>query len=90
MRYGTVPVVRKTGGLADSVHHYDPATGRGTGIVFKDFSANALTQAMGSALDLHAQPDHWSRLVRNGMAEDFSWNRQGAKYVALYKRLLRG
>jgi len=90
MRYGTVPIVRKTGGLADSVHHYDPSTGRGTGIVFKDFSAVALTQALGTALDLYAQPEHWTRLVRNGMSEDFSWDKQGAKYVALYKRLLRG
>jgi len=89
MRYGTVPVVRKTGGLADSVHHYNPATGRGTGLVFKEFSAPALTQALGAALDLYAQPAHWSRLVRNGMAEDFSWDKQGAKYVALYKRLLK-
>jgi starch synthase len=89
MRYGTVPIVRKTGGLADSVRHYDPASGRGTGIVFKDFTAPALTQALGSALDLYSQPAHWMRLVRNGMAEDFSWDKQGAKYVALYQRLLK-
>jgi starch synthase len=89
MRYGTVPIVRKTGGLADSVQHYDPATGQGTGIVFKEFTAQALTQALGSALDLYAQPAHWERFVRNGMAEDFSWNQQGARYVKLYERLVR-
>jgi starch synthase len=90
MRYGTVPIVRKTGGLADSVRHYDPASGKGTGIVFKEFTTPALTQALGSALDLYAQPAHWERLVRNGMAEDFSWEQQGARYVKLYERLLRG
>jgi starch synthase len=89
MRYGTVPIVRKTGGLADSVQHYDAATGRGTGIVFKEFSAVALTQALDTALDLYTQPDQWTRLVRNGMGEDFSWGKQGAKYIALYNRLLR-
>jgi len=90
MRYGTVPIVRKTGGLADSVQHYDPATGRGTGVVFKEFSAVALTQALGEALDLYAQPAHWRRVILNGMAEDFSWSKQGGKYEALYKRLLKG
>jgi starch synthase len=90
MRYGTVPVVRKTGGLADSVKHYDPATGRGTGIVFKEYTAAALTQAVGAALDLYAQPAHWERLMRNGMSEDFSWDVQGAKYLQLYERLIPG
>ncbi|HTX24593.1 MAG TPA: glycogen synthase GlgA [Steroidobacteraceae bacterium] len=89
LRYGTVPVVRETGGLADSVERYDPASGRGTGIVFKEYSAAALTEALHLALDLYAAPAHWTRIVRNGMAKDFSWTRQGTHYVELYERLAR-
>jgi starch synthase len=89
LRYGTVPVVRKTGGLADSVQRYDPATGAGTGILFDEYSATALEQALYTALDLYAAPAHWTRMARNGMAQDFSWARQGARYVELYERLAR-
>lgn len=87
LRYGTVPVVRRTGGLADSVRHFDPATGTGTGVVFEHFDAPAMAWAMRTVLDLHAQPAQWSRLVRNAMAEDFSWARQAREYEALYRRL---
>ncbi|HEY4339733.1 MAG TPA: glycogen synthase [Steroidobacteraceae bacterium] len=89
LRYGTVPVVRRTGGLADSVQRYDPATGSGTGVVFDPFTAAALTSALDAALDLYAQPSHWDRIVRNGMAQDFSWQRQGGHYVALFERMLQ-
>jgi starch synthase len=87
LRYGTVPLVRRTGGLADSVEHFDAARGTGTGIVFNDFDVPALEWALHTALDLHAQPPSWSRLVRNGMAQDFSWARQAQQYLALYERL---
>jgi starch synthase len=89
LRYGTVPIVRKTGGLADSVVPYDPASGEGTGIVFEHFTTEALEWALNTALDLYAQPAHWARMVRNGMAQDFSWQRQGALYVQLYEKLLK-
>ena len=88
LRYGTVPIVRRTGGLADSVEHYNPDTGEGTGIVFEDFDSEALEGALNTALDLHGQPEHWRRMVRNGMAKDFSWESQGEKYVAIYRRLV--
>ncbi|MCU0758776.1 MAG: glycogen synthase GlgA [Steroidobacteraceae bacterium] len=88
LRYGTIPVVRRTGGLADSVRMFDPASGSGTGIVFNDFDAPAMDWAMRTALDLFAQPRAWSRLVRNAMAEDFSWERQAREYEALYRGLL--
>ncbi len=66
---------------------YDPASGHGTGIVFNDFDAEALEWAMNAALDLYAQPAHWARMVKNGMTQDFSWQRQGALYVTLYEKL---
>ncbi len=87
LRYGTVPLVRRTGGLADSVEHFDPARGSGTGIVFNDFDAPALEWALHTALDLYRQPPLWSRLVANGMAQDFSWARQAGQYLELYGRL---
>jgi starch synthase len=87
LRYGTVPIVRRTGGLADSVQQYDPDTGEGTGVVFEDFNSEGLEWALNMALDLHAQPEHWRRMVRNGMAKDFSWERQGGQYVDIYRRL---
>ncbi len=88
LRYGTVPIVRRTGGLADSVEHYDPASGQGTGIVFNDFDTEALEWGLNTALDLYAETGQWQRLVRNGMQRDFSWQRQGGLYVDLYKRLI--
>jgi starch synthase len=90
LKYGTVPVVRRTGGLADSVRHFDPATGEGTGVVFNDFDAGGVRWALATALDWFAQPATWRRLVMNGMREDFSWERQGAEYEVLYSRLLAG
>jgi starch synthase len=88
LRYGTIPVVRRTGGLADSVEHYHADTGTGTGVVFNDFDGAALEWALNMALDLYADPAHRARLRANGMARDFSWARQGALYEALYARLI--
>jgi starch synthase len=88
LRYGTVPVVRRTGGLADSVEQYERTSGRGTGVVFNDFDVPALTWALNTALDLYAQPQHWRRMVTNGMQRDFSWQHQGAQYLELYRQLI--
>ena len=88
LRYGTVPIVRRTGGLADTVENFDRATGRGTGIVFNDFDTPAIAWALTRALTLYADTSAFARLVRNGMAQDFSWTRQAAQYVALYEGLL--
>jgi starch synthase len=86
-RYGTVPIVRRTGGLADSVEPYDPQRGTGAGVVFNDFDSPALAWALNQALDLYGQPQHWARMMRNGMQRDFSWEHQVPQYVGLYRRL---
>ena len=88
LRYGTVPIVRRTGGLADSVSPYDRASGEGTGIVFEQFDAPALRWALETALELYARPGHWQELQQNGMQQDFSWERQGLLYVDQYRRLV--
>jgi starch synthase len=87
LRYGTIPIVRRTGGLADSVEMWDGANQTGTGIVFNDFNTEAMSWAMNTAFDLYAKPKTWHQLMQNAMAQDFSWQRQGALYVDLYSRL---
>jgi starch synthase len=87
LKYGTVPLVRRTGGLADSVRHFDPATGEGTGVVFNDFDAGGLRWAIAQALEWYASPTLWQRLVTNGMREDFCWERQVLEYERLYAAL---
>jgi starch synthase len=88
LKYGTVPIVRRTGGLADSVVHFDPASGEGTGIVFNDFDRGAIRWALNTALEWYGWPSVWRRLMLNGMREDFSWERQGGAYERLYADLI--
>ncbi len=87
-RYGTVPIVRRTGGLADSVRHFDPATGEGTGVMFNDYDTGALTWGLTTALGWYAKKPLWERIVKNAMAQDFSWERRVGEYAALYARML--
>jgi len=88
LRYGTVPVVRRTGGLADTVEPFDAATGKGTGFVFDEFSGQALLDSIREALVVWKDRAAWKQLVQNGMARDFSWDRQGKHYLELYRRLI--
>lgn len=87
LKYGTVPVVRETGGLADSVQQVNPKTGTGTGILFRDYNETALTWAINTALDLYENKPVWRKIINNGMAMDFSWDRQGEVYVQLFRSL---
>jgi starch synthase len=90
LKYGTVPVVRATGGLADSVEPYDWRTGEGTGFVFEHYTPEGLAWAIDSALETFKNPAAWLRLQQQGMAKDFSWGRQAERYVEVYARLLGG
>jgi starch synthase len=86
LRYATLPVVRATGGLADTVENYDEATGGGTGFVFRDLTADSLANTVGWALStFHDRPDHMAKLRRRAMAQDFSWERAAAAYEQLYR-----
>jgi starch synthase len=84
LRYGTVPVVRSTGGLADTVTDYHGSTHRGTGFVFRDYSPVAMTIALGRALEVYRQPDRWEELVLQGMRRDVSWAASAKRYVEIY------
>ncbi|HEX3395728.1 MAG TPA: glycogen synthase [Steroidobacteraceae bacterium] len=88
LRYGTIPIVRNTGGLADSVQHFDPSTGRGTGCVFNDYDAPAVRWAINTVLDWYTDPRSWLPLMQNAMAKDFSWPRQIREYESLYRSLI--
>jgi starch synthase len=88
MRYGTLPLVRRTGGLADTVVPYDSADGRGTGFVFEHFSAEGLTWALERALETWQDQERWLHLMDNAMRRDFSWKVQVRPYEALYRKIL--
>jgi len=85
MRYGTAPVVRATGGLADTVRPFDPATGEGTGFVFEHFTREGLAWALGMGLRAYQDPKAWRKLQLNGMRADFSWGASARQYEALYR-----
>jgi len=88
MHYGSVPIVRATGGLADTVQDYDPATGEGTGFVFLPYDRWALFAAIVRALEMFRHKDIWQRLQARGMSADFSWQRSAVTYVDLYRRAI--
>ena len=86
-RFGTVPLVRETGGLADTVQNFDPKTGQGNGFVFKDYEPKAFLEAVDRALEVYSNPKLWVELVKNGMQADFSWRASAKQYVNLYEKV---
>jgi starch synthase len=85
LRYGTVPVVRATGGLDDTVESFDLEHGTGTGFKFTEYSGGALLHAIRQALHHFSDDGVWKRIQLNGMAKDFSWNTSAAEYAKLYE-----
>jgi starch synthase len=88
LKYGTIPVVRATGGLEDTIVPYDPATGKGNGFKFTHYDAKEFLQQINSAIHYYHRPEHWERLLRNAMTADFSWQRSAESYVGLYRKAL--
>ena len=89
LRYGTVPVVRAVGGLVDTVRPFTLPGGRGTGFLFTHYHPRAFLDALRAALAVYPNKKLWTRLQRNGMKADFSWDRSAAEYVKMYKKLSR-
>ncbi|MEZ5561682.1 MAG: glycogen synthase [Gammaproteobacteria bacterium] len=87
LRYGSVPIVRDTGGLHDTVSHFEPHAGTGTGSVFRDADTGGLSWAISEVLGWYQQPSAWQQLRHNGMTADFSWAHQTPHYLTLYRRL---
>jgi starch synthase len=87
LRYGTIPVVRATGGLADTIDEY--RNGSGNGFLFDKYNAGALMTALKRALKLYKNHEEWTKLVRQAMSYDFSWEVSAKKYVDLYRSLIK-
>ncbi len=88
-RYGSVPVVHATGGLADTVEPFDPATGEGNGFVFREPTADALAAAISQGLSAYKQRPTWSKLVTKVMGIDHSWKNSAKRYLELYKQVAK-
>jgi len=89
MRYGTVPVVRKTGGLADTVIDFQTNPARATGFTFNSYSGKALLQCLKNALGLFAKQKSWRQLMLRGMTADFSWDKSAKQYTELYSHIIK-
>jgi starch synthase len=90
LKYGTVPIVRATGGLDDTIEQYDAATGKGTGFKFKDHTGEALLDTVKSAVIAFRDRQRWQTLMRNGMLQDYSWSVAAREYVKAYERAQQG
>ncbi len=88
LKYGTIPIVRKTGGLADSVEQIDPDKATGTGVLFQHYDSAGLKWSISHALDLYSDQTLWKKIMHNGMTKDFSWQQQGEQYVKLFRQLV--
>lgn len=88
MRYGAVPLVRKTGGLADSVEQYSPMTKTGTGFVFEKYDECALFGAMVQAIETYKYKDNWKGIQKRAMLSNFSWQKSAKEYVELFKKAI--
>ena len=89
LKYGTIPIVRATGGLKDSVEEFDPSTGKGNGFVFEPYDGSALLAALDRALAVFRRKDQWGMLMKTAMTADYSWDRSASEYLKLYTNLLQ-
>jgi len=87
LKYGTVPIVRATGGLDDTIEPWDPRTGKGTGFKFSEYNGESLLLTIKQALQAFRDQHSWQQLMRNGMTKDFSWNASAKEYVRIYEKV---
>jgi starch synthase len=88
LMYGTVPLVRETGGLADTVVKFNEKTEEGNGFVFKAYESAALLKELTRAAKIFQDKKLWQKIMKNGMRSDFSWDSSAKKYIELYKTIL--
>ena len=86
LRYGTIPIVRATGGLADTIQDVDQDPEKGNGFVFEEYDAGHMLAAIQRAVEAFGNGDRWGDLMNRAMAADFSWARSAEKYLQLYHR----
>ena len=88
LKYGTIPIVRATGGLDDTLVNYDPISGKGNGFKFVHYDAKEFLTQIKMAIGFYSQPEHWKQLLRNAMTSDFSWQRSAEAYLRLYRKAM--
>jgi starch synthase len=88
LKYGTIPVVRATGGLDDTIVNYSPTARKGNGFKFTRYDAKEFLDQIRVAMGFYSQPEHWKQLLRNAMTADFSWQRSATAYLQLYRKAL--
>ena len=89
LRYGTIPIVRETGGLKDSVTPFDPETGKGNGITFGSINAHDMLFAVRRGQSFFHNPELWKKLMKNAFRTDLSWKDSTVKYIEIYRDLLK-
>lgn len=89
LRYGTIPVVRETGGLNDTINSYDELTNEGNGFTFTNYNAHDMLYTIKRAVSFYKRKNIWQSLVKKGMQQDFSWTKSANEYIALYDKLFR-
>lgn len=87
LRYGSVPLVRETGGLNDTVQAYNEFSGEGNGFSFTSFNAHDMMNTIRRAEEFYRQPGHWKKIVKNAMSGDYSWNVSAEEYMDIYRRI---
>ncbi len=89
LKYGTVPIVRNTGGLADTIQEFDPVESTGNGFVFDEYEPDAMLNAIERAIDLYKNPKIWKKILKVGMKQDFSWKASAKSYYKIYEKVLK-
>lgn len=89
LRYGCIPIARKTGGLVDTVQDYEPLTSKGTGFLFSDYTPSAMQEAVKRALCVYTDKDKFQGMLVNGMQMDFSWKKSAKRYIKLYNEIIK-
>ena len=85
LKYGTIPIVRATGGLDDTIQPFQAQDQSGTGFKFQEYQAEAFWQSLEEALQTYKNPNLWRALMRNAMTQDFSWENSAREYLRLYQ-----
>jgi starch synthase len=89
LKYGTVPVVRETGGLKDTIQDFNVKTGKGNGFVFKKYKSKDLYSTTKTAVDTLKDKKAWTKIQKNGMRANFSWETSAKKYIKLYEKTIK-
>lgn len=89
LRYGTVPIIRETGGLKDTIIPYNEFTKEGTGFTFVNYNAHEMLDTVKRAISFYGNREIWEGIIRNGMKQDFSWNKSAQEYIDLYRKMIK-